>query len=326
MPNNSKSKLKLLYIKQILETETDEDHGLSMSQIIELLDSYDIPAERKGVYRDIKTLRDFGLDIRTYQRNPLEYALIRHDFALSELMLLVDAVEACKFLTRRQSNALITNLKLLASDHERKQLDRRIHVAGRITSKSDSVFDYIDVLHDAMRQHKQVEFVYYRYGMSGKREATHEGKPHEVTPVGITYAEGFYYLTAWNDEREGLAEFRVDRMDKLRVLDKAAVRNETITHHTFDGDEYESFGRFGGEPVTATLLVDGDKVEIIMDRFGDAVEWFPYDDQTVKAVVKIRKSEPFFGWIAGLGGTVRIAEPKALKEEYKDYLRKLADE
>lgn len=93
MPNNSKSKLKLLYIKQILEDETDAEHGISMTRIIERLNEFDIPAERKGVYRDIQTLRDFGIEIQTYQRCPVEYAIARRDFSLSELMLLVDAVE-----------------------------------------------------------------------------------------------------------------------------------------------------------------------------------------------------------------------------------------
>ena len=37
MANNSKSKLKLLYLKRILEEETDERHGLSMTQLIDQL-------------------------------------------------------------------------------------------------------------------------------------------------------------------------------------------------------------------------------------------------------------------------------------------------
>ena len=307
MANNSKSKLKLLYLKRILEEETDERHGLSMTQLIDRLHDYEIPAERKGVYRDLETLKEFGLDIRTYQRNPVQYAVVRRDFTLSELMLLVDAVE------------------LLASDHERALLDRWIHVQGRITSKKDGVFGCIDTLHDAMRQHKKVSFMYYKFNLKGKRKATHDGKPHEVTPVGITYWGGYYYLTAWNDDHECMTEFRIDRMDRLRVSQNQATRNEEITHHTFDGDDHESFGRFGGEPVTATLLVDGDKVEIIMDRFGDAAEMYEHDDETAKAIVKIRKSEPFFGWIAGLGGTVRIHGPKSLKKEYDDYLLSLVN-
>ena len=70
----------------------------------------------------------------------------------------------------------------------------------------------------------------------------------------------------------------------------------------------------------------GDKVEIIMDRFGDAAEMYEHDDETAKAIVKIRKSEPFFGWIAGLGGTVRIHGPKSLKDEYNKYLKGLIEE
>ena len=326
MANNPKAKLKALYVMRILQEETDPEHGLSLRQIINRLNDYGIEAERKGLYRDIQILRDFGLDIQTYQRNTLEYALARRDFTLSQLMLLVDAVESCRSLTARQSRALITNLKLLASDHERSQLDRRIHVQGRISSKRQSVFEDIDILHEALRQHVQVEFMYYRYGLDGKRQATHEGKKHVVTPVAISYADGFYYLTAWSEERESLTEFRVDRMEKLAVTTEKAIKNSETVHYTREGDEYESFGRFGGEPVTVTLLVDGDKVEIIMDRFGDGAEWYVEDETTAKAVVKVHKSEQFFGWIAGLGGTVRIDAPKSLKQEYRDYLMKLAGE
>lgn len=63
-----------------------------------------------------------------------------------------------------------------------------------------------------------------------------------------------------------------------------------------------------------------------MDRFGDAAELFAHDSSTVKAVVKVHKSEQFFGWIAGLGSTVRIASPERLKQEYKDYLLSLIEE
>ncbi len=326
MPNNSKSKLKLLYLRQILENETDESHGLSMSQLLDRLHELEIPAERKGVYRDIQTLRDFGVDIQTYQRNPVEYAIARRDFTLSELMLLVDAVESCKFLTRRQSRALTTNLKLLASDHERALLDRRIHVQGRIASKRDGVFEAIDMLHEAIRLRRQVEFTYCRYDLKGRRCPTRDGRLHSVTPVGIAFWDGFYYLSAWDEEHGGMTEYRLDRMEGLRISQAKAVRNDEITHHAFEGDEYERFGRFGGEPVTATLLVNADKVEIIMDRFGSGAGLYEHDGATARAVVKVRKSEQFFGWVAGLGGTVRIDGPASLKREYVAYLKGLIGE
>lgn len=142
--------------------------------------------------RDIEVLREFGCVIRSFQRNPVEYALIRRQFKLPELMLMVDTVQSSKALTVRQSNALVTNIKLLASDHERALLERRIHVPGRIKTKTDCVFGNVDIIHEAMRLRRKVEFTYYRRNVEGERYETREGRPHVVTPVEIVYSDGFY--------------------------------------------------------------------------------------------------------------------------------------
>ncbi len=323
MSYNSKAKLKILFIRRILEEETDADHGLSMKQLIERLAEVGISAERKGIYRDIEILREFGVDIRTYQRNPVEYAIERRDFSLSELMLLIDVVESCKALTKRQARSLTTNLKLMASDHQRALLDRRIHVAGRIKSKAEGVFETIDLIHRAMHEKRKVEFRYCHIGADGRLRVSRDGLPYTVTPVAVTYDGGFYYLTAWDDEFDGFREFRIDRMQHLVVSEDKAARRHEISHYAYKGNEHEYFGRFDGERVTVTLCIDGDKVEIILDRFGDAAEIISQKDGTAKAVVKVRKSPQFFGWVAGMANAVRIDAPKRLKEEYCEYLRGL---
>lgn len=323
---NNKAKLKTLYVKQMLEEETDAEHGLSMRQIIERLEHLGVKAERKSIYRDIEVLMEFGCDIRTFQRNPVEYAIVRRDFKLDELMLMVDAVQSSRALTIRQANALVTNIKMLASDHQRALLDRRIHVPGRIRTKSEGVFANVDAIHEAMRLRRKVEFTYYRRDVDGKRYATRDGRPHVVTPVEVVYVDGFYYLTAWDDDHGNMAEYRLDRIGKVRVSDSKASRNDEIAHHVYDEGKYEYFGRFGGEEVMATLNVRADKVEIVMDRFGDAAEISRIDDASAKAHVRIRKSEQFFGWIAGMGKTVTIAGPKSLVEEYRNYLKELIED
>lgn len=323
---NNSSKLKILYLRQILEDETDAEHGLTMSKIIQRLAEYGIEAERKGIYRDFAALKEFGIDVDKKLGKYTEYSIKTRYFELPELMLLVDAVESCKSLTQRQSNKLIANLKTFASENQRKMLDRNIHVDGRISSKNESVFQNIDILHDAMRMRRRIEFKYYKFGPDGKRHATNNGKPHCVTPVGIQYSDGYYYLSAWNDNHSSMSEYRIDRMDALTVSDEAASINNEITHHTYDKDDFEMFGHFAGEPTTVTLLVDADKIEIIIDRFGSGAEIFSHNDTSTKAIVKVRKSEQFFGWVAGLGGTVRIESPATLKDEYIAYLRRLIGE
>lgn len=326
MTYNNKAKLKTLYVRQILEEETDAERGLSMRQIIERLEQHEIKAERKSVYRDIEVLREFGCDICSYQRNPVEYALIRRQFKLPELMLMVDAVQSNKALTVRQSTALETNIKLLASDHDRALMERKIHVPGRIKTNADSVFGNVDVIHGAMRLKRKVEFAYHRRNIEGERREARGGRPHALTPVEVNHADGFYYMAAWDDGHSNMVEYRLHRMGKASVSDSRATRNAEIDHHAYDEDRLEYFGRFGGEEIATRLDVRADKVEIVLDRFGDGAEISKTDDETAKTFVKVRKSEQFFGWIAGMENTVKIAGPDNLVREYISYLQELLSE
>lgn len=324
MAANNKSKLKLLSIQRMLEEETDAEHGLSMTEIIRRLAEEGIAAERKSIYRDLEILREFGLDIKTYQRNPVEYAIDHRDFTLSELMLMVDAVASSKFLTVRQANVLLANIKSLASLSQQEKLDRSIHVEGRIRSKTDCVFEAVDSIHEAIRSRKKIAFRYMHYGIDGKRHPARDGEFYVLTPVGVSYDGGFYYATCWSDKYQTFNEYRIDRMDKLYITDEKATRNEEIAQYSFTKDSHEYFGRFDGPQVTALLLVRGDKVEIITDRFGKHAELIP-DGDNAKALVSVRVSPQFFGWIAGLEGAVKIIGPHTLLEEYKAYLQSLLD-
>ena len=63
MAKSPNQKLKLLYLMKILLEQTDENHRITMTEIIENLASYNISAERKSLYNDIESLRLYGLDI-----------------------------------------------------------------------------------------------------------------------------------------------------------------------------------------------------------------------------------------------------------------------
>ncbi len=326
MTANANAKLKLLHIMRMLQEETDEEHGLSMREIIDRLAAEGINAERKGVYRDIQLLRDFGFDVRTYRRKTVEYAIAHRDFTLSELMLIVDAVRSSRFITQRQSDMLVRNIKLLASDAEREKLDKRIHVEGRITSKNESVFANVDIAHEAIRLHRKIGFTYWKIGVEGRPVVQHGGNPYALTPVKVVYADGFYYLTTWSDSHESLADYRMDRMRDVAVLDEPASCASEITKYVSTETEGQYFGRFNGDLTRLLLRIDPDKVGIVVDRFGGDIAIRRGEGGFAYAWVTVRKSEQFFGWLAGLGGTVVIAEPQKLLEEYRDYLRRLIDE
>lgn len=324
MAANSKQKLKLLYLHKILSEETDATHGLSMAQILEKLEEEGISAERKGIYRDLGILREFGCTINTIQRMPVEYTLEKGGLDLEELSLLVDAVQSSKFLTQQTSNRLVKKLSALASMHERKALEGRVHVDGRIKSQSDSVFYNVDTIHEAMRAKRKVEFLYYKYDVHMQRAIQHDGAPYVLTPVQVVFADGFYYLITWSDKHSDFVRFRVDRMRLVQVSKEKATRNERIANYDLEDFAYQAFGMFDGKVVKAKLLVAPDTMDIVADRFGTDVHTKVLADGSAEVAVTVRKSAQFFGWVAGMDGAVNICGPKTLVDEYRTWLKGLA--
>ena len=324
MPRENQ-KLKLLYLAKIFREETDGKTGLTMPQIIEHLREYGISAERKALYRDIKALREFGMDIQRYNRSPMQYALANREFSQPELLLLVDAVQSSRFLDIEKSRELIDSIRTLASKRQRETLSKRMHVEGRIKMQNESVFHHVDTLHEAIRRHRQGAFRYVKHDVNKRPQPQGGGRIYCETPVCLIYSEGCYYLIAYNEKHDSFPSYRVDRMQGLRITDEAAVRNERIA--TFDAAAYTSrtFSMFGGETTPATLLVEESVMSAIIDRFGKDVESAPVDATHARVHVTVAASPVFFGWLAQFGTAVRLEAPSALSRQYADYLRGIAD-
>ena len=111
MAKSDNQKLKLLYIKQMLEEKTDENHVISKQQIIDELAKYDIKAERKSIFSDIDMLTRYGMDIVLRKERPTGYYLASRDFELPELKFLVDAVQTSRFITEKKTRSLIKKLE-----------------------------------------------------------------------------------------------------------------------------------------------------------------------------------------------------------------------
>lgn len=319
----NRQKLKLLHLMRILEEETDAERGLTMAQIIGKLEALGISAERKSIYRDIEALREFGMDVRAYQRAPVEYVVEHRAFAFAELQLLVDAVQGSRFLTQRKSDALVEGVKQLASRRQRALLDKRVHVEDRIKMQNESVFYSVDRIQEAIALKRRISFVYFKYDTAKRKALQHNGERYIETPVQLVYAEGYYYLVAFNEKHDDFANYRVDRMDRIEVLDEPALKNERIA--TFDVRELESraFGMYSGEPVAAALLVDEEVMGAVIDRFGKDVKSVPTGEQRARVYATVMKSPVLFGWLAQFGSRVRIEKPTALAQEYRAYLENI---
>ena len=104
MAKSGNQKGKLLYLAEIFHRETDEAHGLTLAELTERLAAYGVQAERKTLYADMEELRRCGLDIDSWKEGrEYRYRLASREFELPELKLLVDAVQASRFITESKS-------------------------------------------------------------------------------------------------------------------------------------------------------------------------------------------------------------------------------
>lgn len=317
-------KLKLLNLMKMLYEHTDENHGLTCPEIISGLSEVGIEAERKSVYRDLDTLRGFGLDIVKLPTYPVSYALASRTFTAAELMLLTDAVQSSRFLTTRMARRLTNGLASLASRHQAAALSKNVHVDGRIKMQNESVFHHVDTLHEAMRRRRKVAFRYVKHDVNKRPRPQGGGRVYCETPVHLIYSDGCYYLIAYNEKHDSFPSYRVDRMQGLRITEDPAARNERIA--TFDAAAFcaRTFSMFGGEAVPATLLVEEAVMSAIIDRFGKDVESIAVDETHARIHVTVAASPVFFGWLAQFGTSVRLEAPAALARQYADYLLSIA--
>ena len=94
MPRSANQKLKLLCLCRILWERTDEDHPLTVPELIQALEAWDIKAERKSIYDDMEALRTLGMDVQSRKGKSPGWFLGERTFQLAELKLLVDAVQS----------------------------------------------------------------------------------------------------------------------------------------------------------------------------------------------------------------------------------------
>ena len=320
MARNPNQKTKLLRLAQLLLERTDEEHPLTVPQIIGELGRYDIHAERKSIYDDLETLSRVGLDVQCRKGKAPGWFIGARDFELPELKLLVDAVQSSRFITRRKSGVLIRKLERLASVYQAGQLQRQVYVSGRVKAMNESIYYNVDKLHTALAGRRSVTFQYFDYDMFRQKVFRHGGALYAVSPFALIWNSGNYYLVAFDHARRELRHFRVDKMSSLTVT--AHRRQGEDLYPGFDPAEYDRlhFGMFTGEEMQVVLRGESSKAGVVWDRFGGDIILVPDGPDHFTVTLPVVLSPQFFGWLFGLGGTVSLAGPEAAVNAYRQSL------
>ena len=317
-------KLKLMYLRDIFTRQTDDEHGLTLQEIADRLAAYGMSADRKTLYSDFEELRRYGMDINAEKiGHNTYYSLGARDFELPELKLLVDSVQAAKFITDKKSRELIRKLESLVSTYQAQQLHRQVLIAGRVKTMNESIYYNIDKLHTAINADSQIRFQYTQWNVNKEMSLRRNGRQYRVSPWGLVWDDENYYLVAYDAEDDRIKHYRVDKMQYIRATDEPREGRDRFK--AFDVARYAKtlFGMYGGEETSVTLVGENRMVGVVIDRFGKDIPLVPADEDHFEARVNVAVSPQFFGWIMALGGSVRITGPGQVVRQMREQVRKL---
>lgn len=325
MPKGSNQKLKLYHLAQIMLENTDDDHYITMPEIMSALEAYEVTADRRTIYADLKDLEALGIEV---EGEPVgggyRYHVVERPFELPELKLLVDAIQSSKFITERKTNALIRKLEKLVSKYEAMKLQRQVYVSGRIKTMNESIYYTVDTIHNAISENRKIRFQYFQWNVKKEMELRHDGAYYHISPWGLSWDAENYYLIGYDSEARKIKHYRVDKMLRLQMSDEKREGKEHFKKLDMADYAKKSFGMFGGREEKVKLLVENTLAGVIIDRFGKDIMLIPSDEEHFTVNVDVHVSTQFFGWIISLGERVKILGPEEVVAQMKEEIQRLA--
>lgn len=326
MARGNGQKLKILYLLKILTEETDEKHVMGAGMLLDRLLSYGIAAERKSLYDDIEQLRQFGYDIIYVKaRNKSGYYLGSREFELPELKLLVDAVQASKFMTVKKSRELIAKLEKFAGREGARQLQRQVYVAGRIKTEQENIYYNVDAIHRALQEQVQISFLYMEWGLDGALHPKNDAKRYRVSPWALLWSDENYYMIGFDGTAGIIKHYRVDKMQKIEPEEEKRLGEAAFADFDLAAYANRTFGMYGGQATEVKLLFENHLAGVVMDRFGKDTRMRPQDKAHFAVRVQVAVSGQFFGWLAGLGNGVKLVGPPEVADAYREHLTKILE-
>ena len=327
MSRGTNQKFKFTYLMKIMLEKTDDEHSLTMPQIMEELEKYDVTAERKSIYTDFQDMTEkFGVEIIKEQIGRETYYHVgAREFELAEVKLLIDAIQSSKFITQTKSRELITKIKSFVSEHQAKQLQRQVYINDRVKTMNESVYYNVDDIHTAINQNKKIRFKYFKWDINKKLVPRHNGDWFIVSPWALTWDDENYYMVAFDDLDKKIKHYRVDKMMHISIEEEKRSGKEVFRN--FDMAEYSkaTFGMYQGQKAKVKIQFANYMCGVFIDRFGKDISFRPIDYEHSELHVDVNVSPQFFGWIFSLGKDVKVTGPSEVVEQMKVFAREFLE-
>ncbi|MBE6759430.1 MAG: WYL domain-containing protein [Ruminococcaceae bacterium] len=335
MAGNPKQKLKLLYIADYLRRYSDEQHAVSVADIIAHLEQNGVQAERKSIYNDLSVLREYGMPIERGMAPMQGYYLTETEFEPCELMLLMDTIQASPVISQRKTAALSRKLCSMTSVYTAEKLcpgitDNNYHPAhSRIKSDNEEFYYSIDQIHTAIMENRKLRFIYHHRVLAGNLPVFNAGREFIISPYAAIWHQDKYYVVGNYEKYDDLSHYRIDHMKKVQCISQPARPLSEVSDYTdrFDAADYtrKVFNMYAGtEPVSVELECEDRLLEAMIERFGINVPYRQLAGGRFTVKAHAIANEGFENWILNFGGGVVVRAPAELRQSIKKKLAAMA--
>lgn len=352
-------KLKPYIVLQILQRETDENHVLSAVEIAAALDELGIEAERRSIYRDIdeinivnwlfenrgSTIQEAEKAIKAdkydsqkivvYDSSRKGFYVCKRRYGFQQIRLLAESVYTAKFLSEKEADELSAILRNFVSKYQEKAIRHDALLTDRIRTNNEQVVNTISVLDDAMslkldgEKHipEKVTFKYLQRSIGGMQNVERrKGERYKVSPYKLLITDGNYYLLAFDDQKQRLLTFRVDRMKDIRFTGEPRDGEEAFAAVNLKDYTLRTFSMFAGRTERVKIRCINKLLDTVVERFGTSgVIYEKADEEHFIVTASVDVSEPFFGWLLGFGRQMKLIGPPAVVEKFTAYMDKIRD-
>ncbi|MCD8238634.1 MAG: transcriptional regulator [Clostridiales bacterium] len=317
MVKSNYQKIKLLKLWELLRQETNEAHPLTTNQICQKLVNMGISCDRRTLANDIALLNEFGYEVMsgTVGHNKCYYVEDR-SFSLAELKILIDAVQASSFITKKKTEEMTEKLANLGGSFYADLLKNSLLYTNTKKHSNESIFYNVDALEKAVREYKKITFNYFDLDEKGEKVYRKNKALYTAEPIALVFNEGNYYLVCYTSKYNELCTYRVDKMTSVEISEENISEEAVLSYSAMQNYTENAFKMYDGYSENIALSFDKSLMGVIHDKFGENTKITKTDDDTFTANVTVQISPAFWGWLFQFSDRMVIAEPEYLAEEY----------
>jgi predicted DNA-binding transcriptional regulator YafY len=318
-----KAGYRTLEIWKLLRMHSDEEHPMNAAELAVRLRARGMEVERRSIYRSLEELEDAGVDIVRVHRKNLGFYLGQREFELPEIKLLMDAVQAARFITVKKSRTLINKLAAFASRAQAEALLGSVFLEDRAKCANEQIYYNIDSIYEAIRNSRQISFKYCEYNLRKLRVEKRGGGAYTASPYALEWNSDAYYLVSRVGTLPKFTHFRVDRMKDISILEEPSLPWSGF----YDGGRLDladygkrAFSMFEGPVEDVQIRFKNHLVTAVIDRMGADVQIVPDGDWFVMRA-ELVVSPGLTAWLAHFGGDAEVLSPESAREQIRSALK-----